>query len=93
MPTGPTHDDHWKIETVLHYLEEQFPGKDVDHFPRGRLADLFRVLESGRVLHQLHVAKRFLERASDRQMLLDALAVAAASGRMRGAGSITVELH
>lgn len=93
MGMGPPGGSDWKIETVLQYLREQFPGKDIDHFPRGRLADLFRVLNQGRVLHQLHITKRFLERATDHQMLLDALAVAGATGRMRGAGSITVELH
>ena len=83
----------WQIQALVKYLHEQFPGMGVTHSPRGRVAELFQVTDRGQIAHQLYLTKKFLDRADDGQTLVESLAAMGVIGRMRNAGSITVEVH
>ena len=85
--------DDWQVRAVVQFLQTQFPGRGVDHCTRGRVAELFHVSEAGRLLHQLYVSRRFLDRATDPSSLNDALFTADIVGSMRSVGTTTVELH
>ncbi len=94
MPTGPAAGDEGKIKGVRAYLQEHFPGYEVDHFPKGhKVAEVFRVVDRGRVVHQLYVSRKFMDRAADAASLIDALTVAGVVGRMRNVGATTIELY
>ena len=83
----------WQVRTVVAFLQSQFPGRSVDHFTRGRAAELFHVSEAGRLVHQLYVSRKFLARATDPAALAETLFTADIVGSMRHVGTTTIELH
>ena len=86
--------EEWKTEQIRKYLEEQFSGRRIDHFPRGdSTAVLFLVMERKRSIHQVLITKKFLDRFTDHAALLDTLSAIGVTDSMRRAGQRTVELH
>ena len=83
----------WQVRTVVEFLQSQFPGRSVDHFARGRAAELFYISEAGRLVHQLYVSRRFLARATDPAALAEALVTTDVVASMRNVGTTTIELH
>ena len=93
--------DPRKIDAICRYLQERFPENEIDHFPRGHTAHLFVVMKrtkdidptKTRVLHQLLITRRYLDRFTDHASLVDGLSAADVVVQMTRSRDRTVELY
>lgn len=78
-----------KVGVVLTYLRSEFPDEEVLHDPQGdQMADRYRVVQKGEVVHTLLVRRRFYD---DNPQLGHMLAAMNVAGKMR-AGNQPVDL-
>jgi|SRR5215831_17052187 len=97
MP-GAGRVEPWKVEEVRRYLSRHFQGGRVDDYPRGVIAHLFVVTESGldikkRHRHHLLITRQFFDRVTDPATLKDALDSADVSRALSRAGERSVDLY
>lgn len=85
----------WKVDAVLAYLTEQFPGHEINHAPSGsQMADLFHVIRGSKRAHRLLVRRLFYDYAGDNEASFKArLTAEGVATRMRAAGDALVELE
>ena len=81
--------DDAKIQAVMDYLKAEFPSHEIDHLPKpDQMGDLFRVIKSNKVAHQLLIRRKCF----DDNPWPNALSTVQAAGRMRKAGLEIVDL-
>lgn len=78
-----------KVGVVLTYLRSEFPVAEILHDPQGdRMADRYRIVQKGEVIHTLLVQRKFYDDNPDLGQVLAAMNVA---GTLR-AGNKQVDL-
>jgi len=90
--------DPWKVQEVLKYLAKHFPNARLDDYPRGMVAHLFVVSESGldprkRNRHNLLITRQFFDRLADPATLKDVLESADVARSLAKAGERSVDLY
>jgi len=77
----------WKVQAVLDYLIQDFPGKEVNHLARwDEMADRFRVIERSEVACQILVKRTWFDRYEDAQGISRYLTSTGVAEMMRLAG-------